>query len=127
MNEGNLVLVSYRKGYFVEGAVIKAEQAEPVMSTYRGPGVHGAFSHQFAINDPEPGKNAVHRHSDLAVFHLRFDLLRDGPQRLEISIALDLGWQKFLGVEYRFAAPHGLARPIVMEPRPAAPPMQPAR
>jgi lycopene beta-cyclase len=29
--------------------------------------------------------------------------------------ALDLGWQKFLGVEYRLAAPHGLDRPIVMD------------
>jgi lycopene beta-cyclase len=29
--------------------------------------------------------------------------------------ALDLGWQKFLGIEYRLAAPHGLERPIVMD------------
>jgi lycopene beta-cyclase len=29
--------------------------------------------------------------------------------------ALDLGWQKFVGVEYRLAAPHGLTRPIVMD------------
>jgi lycopene beta-cyclase len=35
-----------------------------------------------------------------------------GPGQFE---ALDLGWQKFLGVEYRLAAPHGLARPIVMD------------
>ena len=35
-----------------------------------------------------------------------------GPGSLE---ALDLGWQKFVGREYRLAAPHGLARPIVMD------------
>jgi len=35
-----------------------------------------------------------------------------GPDRLD---ALDLGWQKFLGIEYRLAAPHGLERPIVMD------------
>ena len=35
-----------------------------------------------------------------------------GADRLE---ALDLGWQKFLGVEYRLAAPHGLERPLVMD------------
>jgi lycopene beta-cyclase len=29
--------------------------------------------------------------------------------------ALDLGWQKFVGREYRFAAPHGLERPIIMD------------
>jgi len=29
--------------------------------------------------------------------------------------ALDLGWQKFLGIEARLAAPHGLERPIVMD------------
>jgi lycopene beta-cyclase len=31
------------------------------------------------------------------------------------SEALDLGWQKFVGREYRLAAPHGLDRPIVMD------------
>jgi lycopene beta-cyclase len=35
-----------------------------------------------------------------------------GPAGLE---ALDLGWQKFVGREYRLAAPHGLERPIVMD------------
>jgi lycopene beta-cyclase len=35
-----------------------------------------------------------------------------GVDRLD---ALDLGWQKFVGVEYRLAAPHGLQRPIVMD------------
>ena len=35
-----------------------------------------------------------------------------GPDRLD---ALDLGWQKFVGCEYRLAAPHGLDRPIVMD------------
>ena len=29
--------------------------------------------------------------------------------------ALDLGWQKFVGRDYRTAAPHGLDRPIVMD------------
>ncbi|MBV9839979.1 MAG: lycopene beta-cyclase CrtY [Sphingomonadaceae bacterium] len=29
--------------------------------------------------------------------------------------ALELGWQKFVGVEYRLAAPHGLERPVVMD------------
>lgn len=29
--------------------------------------------------------------------------------------ALDLGWQKFVGREYRLARPHGLADPIVMD------------
>jgi lycopene beta-cyclase len=29
--------------------------------------------------------------------------------------ALDLGWQKFVGIEYRLAAPHELERPIVMD------------
>ncbi|MDQ3139227.1 MAG: lycopene beta-cyclase CrtY, partial [Pseudomonadota bacterium] len=28
---------------------------------------------------------------------------------------LDLGWQKFVGREYRFAAPHGLDRPVIMD------------
>ncbi|KKC26041.1 lycopene beta-cyclase CrtY [Sphingomonas sp. SRS2] len=28
---------------------------------------------------------------------------------------LDLGWQKFLGREYRFSVPHGLAAPIIMD------------
>src|SRR5687768_7708005 len=35
-----------------------------------------------------------------------------GPGAAE---ALDLGWQKFVGREYRLAAPHGLDRPIVMD------------
>jgi lycopene beta-cyclase len=35
-----------------------------------------------------------------------------GPRR---SVHLALGWQKFLGQEVRLAAPHGLARPIVMD------------
>ncbi len=35
-----------------------------------------------------------------------------GPHGLE---ALDLGRQKFVGREYRLAAPHGLMRPIVMD------------
>ena len=35
-----------------------------------------------------------------------------GPGR---SDALDLGWQKFVGREYRLEAPHGLDRPIVMD------------
>ena len=29
--------------------------------------------------------------------------------------AMDLGWQKFVGCEYRFKEPHGLTRPIVMD------------
>jgi lycopene beta-cyclase len=37
-----------------------------------------------------------------------------GPSRLD---ALDLGWQKFVGREYRLAAPHGLDRPVVMDAR----------
>jgi lycopene beta-cyclase len=35
-----------------------------------------------------------------------------GP--LDLS-SLNLGWQKFLGREYRFERPHGLVRPIVMD------------
>src|SRR5580698_3963539 len=35
-----------------------------------------------------------------------------GPRR---SRRLALGWQKFLGQEVRLAAPHGLARPVVMD------------
>ena len=35
-----------------------------------------------------------------------------GPRR---SARLALGWQKFLGQEVRLEAPHGLARPIVMD------------
>jgi lycopene beta-cyclase len=35
-----------------------------------------------------------------------------GPRR---SSHLALGWQKFLGQEVRLAAPHGLARPVVMD------------
>lgn len=35
-----------------------------------------------------------------------------GSARLD---ALDLGWQKFVGRELRLNAPHGLARPIVMD------------
>jgi lycopene beta-cyclase len=35
-----------------------------------------------------------------------------GPDRMD---ALDLGWQKFVGLECRLAAPHGLERPIVMD------------
>ena len=35
-----------------------------------------------------------------------------GPRR---SRRLVLGWQKFLGQEVRLAAPHGLARPIIMD------------
>jgi lycopene beta-cyclase len=37
-----------------------------------------------------------------------------GPKRLD---ALDLGWQKFVGREYRLSRPHGLDRPIVMDAR----------
>jgi lycopene beta-cyclase len=29
--------------------------------------------------------------------------------------ALELGWQKFLGVEYRFERPHGILRPMIMD------------
>jgi lycopene beta-cyclase len=29
--------------------------------------------------------------------------------------ALDLGWQKFLGVHYRFERPHGIRRPMIMD------------
>jgi lycopene beta-cyclase len=35
-----------------------------------------------------------------------------GPRR---SSRLALGWQKFLGQEVRLAAPHGLARPVIMD------------
>ena len=35
-----------------------------------------------------------------------------GPGRMD---ALDLGWQKFVGRDYRLAAPHGLDRPVVMD------------
>lgn len=35
-----------------------------------------------------------------------------GADRLD---ALDLGWQKFIGIEFRLGAPHGLQRPIVMD------------
>jgi lycopene beta-cyclase len=35
-----------------------------------------------------------------------------GPASLA---ALDLGWQKFVGREYRFESPHGLTRPIIMD------------
>ena len=35
-----------------------------------------------------------------------------GPRR---SSHLALGWQKFLGLEVRLAAPHGLTRPVVMD------------
>jgi lycopene beta-cyclase len=31
--------------------------------------------------------------------------------------ALELGWQKFVGIEYRFAAPHGIAHPTIMDAR----------
>jgi lycopene beta-cyclase len=31
--------------------------------------------------------------------------------------ALDLGWQKFLGLDWACAQPHGLARPIIMDAR----------
>ncbi|WP_284734558.1 lycopene beta-cyclase CrtY [Sphingosinicella terrae] len=37
-----------------------------------------------------------------------------GPDALD---GLDLGWQKFVGREYRLAAPHRLERPIVMDAR----------
>ena len=37
-----------------------------------------------------------------------------GPAALD---ALDLGWQKFVGREFRLSAPHGLERPIVMDAR----------
>lgn len=42
----------------------------------------------------------------------RFDIDARGAANLE---ALDLGWQKFVGREYRLTAPHGLVRPIVMD------------
>jgi lycopene beta-cyclase len=29
--------------------------------------------------------------------------------------ALELGWQKFLGAEYRFERPHGITRPMIMD------------
>ena len=40
-----------------------------------------------------------------------------GPGDPSILDALDLGWQKFVGREYRLGAPHGLDRPIVMDAR----------
>lgn len=42
----------------------------------------------------------------------RIDIDARGAANLE---ALDLGWQKFVGREYRLAEPHGLTRPIVMD------------
>jgi len=42
----------------------------------------------------------------------RIDIDARGPANLD---ALELGWQKFVGREYRLEAPHGLARPIVMD------------
>lgn len=42
----------------------------------------------------------------------RIDIDARGAGNLE---ALDLGWQKFVGREYRLARPHGLTRPIVMD------------
>lgn len=44
----------------------------------------------------------------------QIDIDARGAANLE---ALDLGWQKFVGHEVRLAAPHGLARPIVMDAR----------
>ena len=40
------------------------------------------------------------------------DIDARGPAGLD---ALDLGWQKFVGREYRLAVPHGLTDPIVMD------------
>ena len=42
----------------------------------------------------------------------RIDIDARGAANLD---ALELGWQKFVGREYRLEAPHGLARPIVMD------------
>ena len=42
----------------------------------------------------------------------RIDIDARGAANLD---ALELGWQKFVGREYWLAAPHGLARPIVMD------------
>ena len=42
----------------------------------------------------------------------RIDIDARGASSLD---ALDLGWQKFVGREVRLSAPHGLARPIVMD------------
>ncbi|HWT12974.1 MAG TPA: lycopene beta-cyclase CrtY [Allosphingosinicella sp.] len=44
--------------------------------------------------------------------HSPIDIDARGAAGLE---ALDLGWQKFVGREYKLAAPHGLSRPIVMD------------
>ena len=45
----------------------------------------------------------------------RIDGAGDRRARAGRFAALDLGWQKFVGREYRLAAPHGLERPIVMD------------
>jgi lycopene beta-cyclase len=52
-------------------------------------------------------------------------VMLDGGERLDGAVldargpasmaALDLGWQKFVGRDYRFASPHGLERPIIMD------------
>ena len=42
----------------------------------------------------------------------RIDIDARGPAHLD---RLDLGWQKFVGRDYVLSAPHGLARPIVMD------------
>lgn len=38
----------------------------------------------------------------------------DGRGAADMSM-LDLGWQKFVGLDFRFAEPHGVARPMIMD------------
>ena len=54
------------------------------------------------------------RARDGAVSELRASVVIDarGPDRVPIAAC---GWQKFLGQELRLAAPHGLARPMLMD------------
>jgi lycopene beta-cyclase len=46
--------------------------------------------------------------------HIRADGVIDARGAANLSM-LDLGWQKFVGREYRFAAPHGVDRPVIMD------------
>ncbi len=45
---------------------------------------------------------------------IRADAAIDARGAANLSM-LDLGWQKFVGREYRFAKPHGVDRPVIMD------------
>ncbi len=75
-------------------------------------GYNSIESEQFdRVLRTELGGRIVHAHAN-SLGHRGAVIDARGPGDLSL---LDGGWQKFVGLSFQFAAPHGIARPMIMD------------